>query len=689
MRSFKISVVKTLMVFFTMLMLGTTILAQVTVTFPTVSGIGGQSKQGNITVANLPANTNSFQFVLPYTSSVVTITGVDATGTMIAGNSTYLTVNTTVTGQISVAWASDVPISGSGTLLKLNFTFGSAGTTALNPGTSFMYNTTPVLPANITPGSATTPSIGITVADVSNAKVGQTFYIPVNTTALTAGNNIYSFNFNATFDRTKFTIVGYETAPTGLTAALTNNLGSFQLNANNTTGTLSLAWANGTQALSGTGTLVYLVAQGVAKGGPTTVAITSFMFNAGVPTVATFDGAMTVINSAPAFGTNTSSFTIAENAALAFTLSASDVDPGDVLTYSVTTTATGYTFNTATGAFSWTPSYTQAGSYTFTFGVTDGTASATPLVVTVTVTDVNRAPTLSFASNPAAVGNAVTAAENSPLTITLTGSDLDTDNTLQYSMVTTPATITGAALSAAGVFTWTPDYTQSGSYSVVFTVRDYKGTTAMGGSASVTVTITVTNVNRAPVFTAVIPSGTIVPVHKAPNPVYYNFQYVANDPDGQPISFSLIAAPNGASITTNGLFSWSPAVAQAGSSFVVTVQVSDGTLTTLSTVIIYASSTVTSVDEWSGIPTDYTLMQNYPNPFNPSTTIRFGLPNDSNVRLSVFNVLGQEVAVLVNSNLSAGYHKFDFDASKLTSGIYIYKIQAEKFVEVKKMLLMK
>ena len=119
------------------------------------------------------------------------------------------------------------------------------------------------------------------------------------------------------------------------------------------------------------------------------------------------------------------------------------------------------------------------------------------------------------------------------------------------------------------------------------------------------------------------------------------------------------------------------------------MQISDGTLTALSTVIIFASSTITSVNEYSGIPTEYVLMQNYPNPFNPSTSIRFGLPTESNVRLSVFNILGQEVALLVNQTMSLGFHKVNFDASQLTSGLYFYKVQAENFVQVKKMLLMK
>lgn len=91
----------------------------------------------------------------------------------------------------------------------------------------------------------------------------------------------------------------------------------------------------------------------------------------------------------------------------------------------------------------------------------------------------------------------------------------------------------------------------------------------------------------------------------------------------------------------------------------------------------------------NGLPTNYSLEQNYPNPFNPTTTIRFAIPKDEMVSLKVYNVLGQEVSTLVNQNLKAGSYAFDFDASKLTSGVYFYTIQAGKFNETRKMLLLK
>ena len=88
-------------------------------------------------------------------------------------------------------------------------------------------------------------------------------------------------------------------------------------------------------------------------------------------------------------------------------------------------------------------------------------------------------------------------------------------------------------------------------------------------------------------------------------------------------------------------------------------------------------------------PSSFTLEQNYPNPFNPSTTIRFSIPVETDVRLNVYNTLGQEVAELVNSRLKEGYHQVDFDASTLTSGIYFYRLEADKFVDVKKMIIIK
>ena len=88
------------------------------------------------------------------------------------------------------------------------------------------------------------------------------------------------------------------------------------------------------------------------------------------------------------------------------------------------------------------------------------------------------------------------------------------------------------------------------------------------------------------------------------------------------------------------------------------------------------------------------MLQNYPNPFNPSTKIDFSLAVNSKVSLKVFDVLGQEVATLVNQDLTAGVYNYDFNATGINSGVYFYKIEAvgingNEFIDIKKMMLLK
>ncbi len=89
------------------------------------------------------------------------------------------------------------------------------------------------------------------------------------------------------------------------------------------------------------------------------------------------------------------------------------------------------------------------------------------------------------------------------------------------------------------------------------------------------------------------------------------------------------------------------------------------------------------------IPNSFGLLQNYPNPFNPITEIRYGLPKASHVTLVIYNVLGQQVAQLVNNDMPAGYHSVKWDASNVASGTYIYKIVAGEFTATKKMVVIK
>jgi len=98
---------------------------------------------------------------------------------------------------------------------------------------------------------------------------------------------------------------------------------------------------------------------------------------------------------------------------------------------------------------------------------------------------------------------------------------------------------------------------------------------------------------------------------------------------------------------------------------------------------------VTGVETVAESPTNFELSQNYPNPFNPVTTIKYSIPDPEFVTLKVYDSLGQEVTLLVNETKQAGNYEVEFNASSLSSGIYIYKITAGKFSGIKKLMVLK
>ena len=105
--------------------------------------------------------------------------------------------------------------------------------------------------------------------------------------------------------------------------------------------------------------------------------------------------------------------------------------------------------------------------------------------------------------------------------------------------------------------------------------------------------------------------------------------------------------------------------------------------------VTFINGLVVGVDQGT-IPNKFFVDQNYPNPFNPSTTIKFGLPTASVVNLVIYDVLGREVRTLVNNkSLKAGSHSYDFNASSIASGTYIYRLTTDNNVVTKKMLLLK
>ncbi len=105
---------------------------------------------------------------------------------------------------------------------------------------------------------------------------------------------------------------------------------------------------------------------------------------------------------------------------------------------------------------------------------------------------------------------------------------------------------------------------------------------------------------------------------------------------------------------------------------------------------------VSDIDEESDIVMSFDMLQNYPNPFNPSTKIKYSIPSvisneerSLNVLLRVYDILGNEVATLVNEEKPAGNYEIEFNASKLSSGVYFYQIKAGDFIKTKKMILLR
>lgn len=164
------------------------------------------------------------------------------------------------------------------------------------------------------------------------------------------------------------------------------------------------------------------------------------------------------------------------------------------------------------------------------------------------------------------------------------------------------------------------------------------------------------------------------------------FQFEAYDPDGDSVRYS-VSGDSGASINSvTGLFSYKSS--RLGS-YDLTIMITDGSNAVMDSFIVRVDNTVGVDDDPFAIPTQYSLSQNYPNPFNPTTAINFSLPKSGNVTLKVYDLLGREVATLVDEFLVAGAHNTKFDASNLASGIYIYVVKTKDFSATKKMILMK
>lgn len=226
----------------------------------------------------------------------------------------------------------------------------------------------------------------------------------------------------------------------------------------------------------------------------------------------------------------------------------------------------GAVFNAVGKSITWTPTFEQAGEYQITLTVNDAAGLSDSKTVVVTVKNTNRKPALGAILNQQGT-------EGKELTFALTATDPDKEDAgkLTFSAEGLPS---GAGLSKDGKFSWTPGFDQSGDHSLTLKVKDEGGL-----EDSKTITIKVANVNRAPRLSDIGAQSTDEGNALA-------FSVSASDDDKQDkLTFTMTGAPAGASLSSGGDFSWTPAVGQAGN-YTVTIKVSDGTASDTKTVTI-------------------------------------------------------------------------------------------------------
>jgi ribosomal protein S6E (S10) len=255
------------------------------------------------------------------------------------------------------------------------------------------------------------------------------------------------------------------------------------------------------------------------------------------------------INSTPiATGTEDTQYT--------YDVEADDIDSGDTLTYSLTTSPAGMTINPNSGLITWTPVNSQVGSNQVDVLVSDGNGGNDAQVFFITVSNTNDAPT--FTSTPIAAGT-----EDVQYTYDVDATDVDVGDTLTYSLTTYPATM--IIDSATGVITWTPENDDVGSNAVTVLIDD-----GNGGTNTQSFSIMVSNTNDPPAITSVA-------ITTATQDMLYVYDVQADDIDSTDIlTYTLSAFPEGMTINSGtGVISWSPSSTQIGDSS-VTVEVFDG-----------------------------------------------------------------------------------------------------------------
>lgn len=382
--------------------------------------------------------------------------------------------------------------------------------------------------------------------------------------------------------------------------------------------------------------------------------------------------------------------TINEKDTIVVAYTVNDPDLGQTATFSVETKPEAATFDAAKKELTWITTQSDSGAHKFIVKADDSKGGVTFDTLTVNVSNVNRAPEFTVEAKDTLLfaGDAYT--------FTYKATDVDED-AITYALLEAPDSM--KIDTATGVVTWNVLAADEGKmFNLVVEATDAFGLKDTSATAKLNV-----NMNVAPVFTKdVYADSAYVGSEFWADSVEINV--AATDANmgivaGETLTFSFLdpTTAQGSTITkltdTTAVVKWKAGSITGGMNVFFDVVVSDGELKDTARVQIKVLD-YTDIDD-TETPEEYSLNQNYPNPFNPTTKVKFGIPFESDVKVVIYNILGQQVKTLVNEVMEAGFHTVTFDASNMPSGVYIYRIKAvatdgsETFVSSKKCVLVK